>query len=96
MIIEKSLIRFYIKESLQKLNLSENVFNEAEKILSKLSNDEVVNVPFSLKTVVATLIYVSSKFANERRTEKEIADKLLTTEVSIRNFLRYLEGLKIW
>jgi transcription initiation factor TFIIIB Brf1 subunit/transcription initiation factor TFIIB len=96
MIIEKNLIRYYIKESLKKLNLSENVLNESEKILNKISNEEVINVPFSLKTVVATLIYVSSKFTNEKRTEREIADKLLTTEVSIRNFLRYLEGLKIW
>jgi len=78
----------YISRFCSELKLSSEVQTKTMEIL-KQANDMELTSGKAPTGVAAAAIYIASILANERRTQREVADKAGVTEVTIRN--RYKE-----
>jgi transcription initiation factor TFIIB len=78
----------YISRFCSELKLSGEVQTKTMEIL-KQANDKELTSGRGPTGVAAAAIYIASILANERRTQREVADKAGVTEVTIRN--RYKE-----
>jgi len=78
----------YISRFCSELKLSGEVQTKTMEIL-KQANDKELTSGRGPTGVAAAAIYIASILSNERRTQREVADKAGVTEVTIRN--RYKE-----
>ena len=78
----------YIPKIASELKLSNRVQNTAINIV-KQANMKGITLGKGPKSIAAAAIYIASILANERRTQREVAETAHVTEVTIRN--RYKE-----
>lgn len=74
----------HIKRFADKLDLSDTVRNESKAIISEAKKKEILagKAPTG---IAASALYIASNIEGEKRTQKEVAEMLNVTEVTVRN-----------
>ncbi|MCJ7479171.1 MAG: transcription initiation factor IIB [Candidatus Nanohaloarchaeota archaeon QJJ-7] len=74
----------HIKRFADKLDLSDTVREEAKKIIDEAKEKEILagKAPTG---IAASALYIASNIEGEKRTQKEVAEMLNVTEVTVRN-----------
>jgi len=72
----------FIKKIIERLNLSEKVFEDSKKLLEEYDEDSRGRNP---QTWAASAVYLAALMNEEKKTQREVADASGITEVAIRN-----------
>jgi hypothetical protein len=85
MLVNKKIITAFLEEGGRKLGLSQKIIKAC---LEKLPEE----APFTYVVLASGLLYIYSALYAERRTEREIANAMNVSEVSIRKAYKWLRG----